>query len=111
MASIDGIDSNRFRTVLGRLESRVKPAPSLAVNPDPRTHAGAEMPPTPSSRPNHTSSPCRYGCPDYAEAVDFNRGLWGLTPVAMTVTSLLRREGSPEQYILRIRGPRKSGWI
>ena len=42
--------------------------------------------------------------PDYAAAVEFNRNLWGLTPVADDGdVTFFAAEGSPEHYILRIR--------
>ncbi|MDT7566891.1 MAG: hypothetical protein QOC67_5140 [Pseudonocardiales bacterium] len=42
--------------------------------------------------------------PDYGAAVEFNRVLWGLTPVADDGdVTFFAAEGSPEQYILRIR--------
>ena len=42
--------------------------------------------------------------PDYEPAVEFNRGVWGLTPVANDEdVSFFAAEASPEQYILRVR--------
>ncbi|WP_113699322.1 VOC family protein [Nonomuraea lactucae] len=42
--------------------------------------------------------------PDYEPAVEFNRGVWGLTPVADDDgVSFFAAEASPEQYILRVR--------
>ncbi|MEO3827755.1 VOC family protein [Actinomadura sp. B10D3] len=42
--------------------------------------------------------------PDYAAAVEFNRTLWGLTPVADDGdVTFFAAEASPEQYILRVR--------
>ena len=62
------------------------------------------MPPTPSRSPITHLRHVGMAVPDYAEAVDFNRGLWGLTPVADDGdVTFFAAEGSPEQYILRIR--------
>jgi catechol 2,3-dioxygenase-like lactoylglutathione lyase family enzyme len=42
--------------------------------------------------------------PDYATQLDFYTRLWGLTPVARdTGITFLAAEGSPEQYVLRLR--------
>jgi catechol 2,3-dioxygenase-like lactoylglutathione lyase family enzyme len=42
--------------------------------------------------------------PDYAKQVDFYTTMWGLTPVASdSGITFLAAEGSPEQYVVRIR--------
>jgi catechol 2,3-dioxygenase-like lactoylglutathione lyase family enzyme len=42
--------------------------------------------------------------PDYEPAVEFNRGVWGLTPVADdSGVTFFAAEASPEQYVLRVR--------
>ena len=42
--------------------------------------------------------------PDYEPAVEFNRGVWGLIPVADDGdVAFFAAQASPEQYILRVR--------
>jgi catechol 2,3-dioxygenase-like lactoylglutathione lyase family enzyme len=49
--------------------------------------------------------------PDYDKQLDFYAGVWGLTKVAEdSGISFLAAEGSPEQYVVRLRKADEISW-